>query len=603
MRKFSIVLLIGILLISSVTAYASSDVGDIHSININVELLEYGDARVTEFWDAQMNRNTEIYKPMTNMGSMEIQNLTVTDSTGVTYETLPEWDVDADIDEKRHKAGLNYTDDGVEICWGIGDFERKTYTVSYEMTNLVKAYDDYDGFNSRFINSDMNPLPRETNVTISIPGRELTSGEVGMWAFGYDGDINLSNGAIVATSNQGIRSSREHMTIMLRLEKGIIKTTEHIVAPFSSLSDVAFRGSSYTDAEMNSSEPKKASPLSEPIEREKSSDISPLAAIFIALGSIGGVLGAFFGIRNATQKITDFSKPVNSKEIPGENLIQYNTTIPFEGYIPAIVYAMSGWMSANVGEILNAYLLKWAKDGLVKIDSNSQDLEGEDFQLYLSDYPTGISNEELKLYSILKSGERPEGYINKKAIEALIENDSVVWNGHFQNLIRIGKNYFKSKGYIKKDIVTGFLGKEKEVELYTDMGIQAMEKFYGFKKFLKDLPDKYGEGNRENIFHYDVDSWDEYAIYGGLVTGDSDYGIKLGESNSDYNTESGFGRGFGYGYPGYYPYYLFTSVNRVSSNVSSTMYGGSGGFSGGGGSASFGGGGGFSGGGGGGGSR
>lgn len=599
-KKFNLVLILALVLTILIPISATANVGDIYDISVDVVINDDGSANITEVWDAQMNTNTEIYKPMTNMGEMEILNLQVTDSTGTTYETLPKWNVNGSIEEKKNKAGLNYTDNGVEICWGIGDYDRKTYYVSYTMTNLVQGYTDYDGFNSRFVNSDMNPLPKSTLVNISLANKSLSQDEVGMWAFGYDGDIHLVEGSVLAKTINGLRSSREHMTIMLRFNKGLVNPVVNHGENFSALSSIAFRGSSYSEDDKASTVSKAASIEGETASEGNRDNIIP--AIVGVSGAILGIL-AFLGvIKSISGQITDFSQPKNRKELPKESHVQYNSIIPFDGYIPAMVYAMSSWIPANVSDILNAYLLKWARAGLLRIDGQGPDSKKDDFEIYLSDYPTGIKDEELELYTILKSAERPEGYLNKIALETLIEKDSVVWDGHFENLKRIGKNYFKNSGYIKEDVEMGLFGKEKTVELYTDMGIQAMEKFIGFKRFLKDLPKNYNEGSGDRLFSYDVNSWDEYVVYGALLSGDSEYGVKLGNLNKSYNGESSFGRGFGYGYPGFYPYYLFSSVHNASSNVSSSMSN-AGYFGGAGGSASFGGGGGFSGGGGGGGSR
>lgn len=42
----------------------------------------------------------------------------VSDEKG-EYTFVDDWDIDADFDAKKRKCGINKTDDGVELCFGI----------------------------------------------------------------------------------------------------------------------------------------------------------------------------------------------------------------------------------------------------------------------------------------------------------------------------------------------------------------------------------------------------------------------------------------------------------------------------------------------------
>lgn len=69
------------------------------------------------------------------------------------------WDIDASFDEKAGKCGLLEIDGGVELCWGITEYGRHDYTVSYDIGGLAGAYSDADGFNYRFIDPDQSIFP------------------------------------------------------------------------------------------------------------------------------------------------------------------------------------------------------------------------------------------------------------------------------------------------------------------------------------------------------------------------------------------------------------------------------------------------------------
>ena len=74
------------------------------------------------------------------------KDLEVFDEEGVDYEVEEEWNVDRSREEKTGRCGYHRTSEGVEICWGIGKAGKRKYYIFYTLTNLVKSYDDYDGF-------------------------------------------------------------------------------------------------------------------------------------------------------------------------------------------------------------------------------------------------------------------------------------------------------------------------------------------------------------------------------------------------------------------------------------------------------------------------
>ena len=66
-------------------------------------------------------------------------------------------------------GGLLEIDGGVELCWGITEYARHDYTVSYDIGGLAGAYSDADGFNYRFIDPDQSIFPTSASVTAVLP--------------------------------------------------------------------------------------------------------------------------------------------------------------------------------------------------------------------------------------------------------------------------------------------------------------------------------------------------------------------------------------------------------------------------------------------------
>ena len=122
----------------------------VHDVEITVNLNTDGSAQVREVWDMTLSRGTEVYLGRENLGDIKIRDLTVSDETGTTYKTDRSWDTDRSFDGKKNHCGLNSISDGYEICWGIGEYGHRTYTVDYTLTNLVKSLDDYDMVHYQF---------------------------------------------------------------------------------------------------------------------------------------------------------------------------------------------------------------------------------------------------------------------------------------------------------------------------------------------------------------------------------------------------------------------------------------------------------------------
>lgn len=218
------------------------------SMNLTVELQPNGDGRITQVWTGSFHEGTEVYLPIENLGDMDIDDFTVSDSHG-EFENIGKWDVDASFDDKAHKCGIVTTGSGYELCFGISEYGNNTYTFSYTVTGLVGTYTDgYDGFLFQFVNPGMSVFP--TNVTLRIlapEGTVLSADNSGIWAFGYEGTIVFDNGTVLAQTDSPLDGSSSSCIIMLRLDSGLL--TPHRVAggSFEQLKQNAFRGSSYEE--------------------------------------------------------------------------------------------------------------------------------------------------------------------------------------------------------------------------------------------------------------------------------------------------------------------------------------------------------------------
>ena len=201
--------------------------------------------------DIVTGNGTEFYIPMSNMGDMEVKDFRVTDENGRVFTFVKNWDIGASLEQKAYKNGFHPTDEGFEMCWGKGSYGAHTYTLEYTLTNLVKSYPDYDGFLTRLVNAGMDPTVQSASVKITragVPENEsFAVDEVGIWAFGYSGVILQEDGYIFAKPDGALDYSN-HITILVRLPKGLIQPTSVGEGTFEELETMAKRGSGYENS-------------------------------------------------------------------------------------------------------------------------------------------------------------------------------------------------------------------------------------------------------------------------------------------------------------------------------------------------------------------
>ena len=236
-----------LMLLASATASARPQLRD---LTIQVVLSKNGDARITETRLMSIDsEGTECYIPIGNLNGSEVRDLLVTDETEQPFTNIGDWDIDKSRSWKAGKCGIVTKHNGYELCWGLGDSGERTYITSYTVTNLVKGYDDADGFNYMFVAQGISPLPDHVRVTIEPEDTlQFTCENTGIWGFRYNGEISFMNYRIVAESSEPF-VNRSAMIIMARFNKGLFEPADIREGTFEQVKDTAFEGSDYNYSE------------------------------------------------------------------------------------------------------------------------------------------------------------------------------------------------------------------------------------------------------------------------------------------------------------------------------------------------------------------
>ncbi|MDO5096372.1 MAG: DUF2207 domain-containing protein [Peptostreptococcaceae bacterium] len=578
-RRFGMISLMMILLMSfGITAYGAEE---IRSIDIDVLLNDDGSADITQTWDISTGKGTEFYIVMSNMGDMEIENFKVKDETGREFTYVDYWDVNGSIEDKAYKNGINYTGSGMELCWGKGSYGNHVYTISYRMTNLVKSYPDNDGFLTRFVNDSMSPEVERAKVRIrradANPNESFVATETGVFAYGFKGYINVIDGEIIAESDEAI-SGKRHMTILVRLPKGLLHPVSSGYGTFAELEERANEGSDYTSDNDYDSE-------GDSFGEGMAVNIS---GIIVFLMFVFGVKGSKSLGKEKAKLLSQYRKL--KKEMP---TLEYYRQLPMNGSLSQTKYALiNGGETVKPESIMSAYMLRLIRQKALIVQKHVDTYKEREEMSFVLNTNVSLSGEiEQKLFELISKAAGKDLILQEKEMKRWAKN-----------------NYKKIDDWLKSVSVTGEAGfREKNgfvVEknrgiksILTQEGFRMITEALGFKKYLDDFTLIAEREVKE------VELWDDYLVYAALFGIADKVAKEMKRINPDFVQQSEFYNGDA---DAWTTIYMANSINRaMSSGYSSGRYESMGGSrsSGGGGFSSMGGGGGFSGGGSGGGSR
>jgi len=244
LSKNKVVLLL--MLLASTVASARPQ---LHDLSIRVVLSKNGDARIIETRQMSIDsEGTECYIPIGNLNGSEVCDLTVTDESEQSFTNIGSWDINESRSWKAGKCGIVNKHNGYELCWGLGDSGERTYVTSYTVTNLVKGYEDADGFNYMFVAQGISPLPDHVKLTIEPEDTlQFTAENTGIWGFRYNGEVGFINYQITAESSEPFEN-RSAMIIMAKFNKGMFEPADVREGTFEQVKNLAFEGSDYNSS-------------------------------------------------------------------------------------------------------------------------------------------------------------------------------------------------------------------------------------------------------------------------------------------------------------------------------------------------------------------
>ena len=220
----------------------------IRQIKLDVELLDDGSARVQEFWDICVASGTEWYLVRDNLQDIVIDDLRVSDESGLSFDNIGDWDVDRSLEWKKGKCGIVHKRRGVELCWGVGSLGDHQYRVSYTMTNVIKSLNDYDMLHIQFVSPGLSAPPQKVELRLWSKGRSFDTSHCRAWAFGYVGSCEFVDGTVLFKSSEAFKS-RSSLIALLRFDKGMFQPLSSQDKDFQTVLDKALEGSDGSEEE------------------------------------------------------------------------------------------------------------------------------------------------------------------------------------------------------------------------------------------------------------------------------------------------------------------------------------------------------------------
>lgn len=219
---------------------------EIRNVSTEVVLNADGSADVTQEWDATVVSGTEWYLPVSNLGKMKLSDFHVYEN-GVEYVNEGRrWDVDRSLEKKAGRCGIvEKSGNDVELCWGQGSYGDHLWTCTYHLEGLVQSLEDYDAFLHQFVNPGLVATPQDARIRIinNTGTAEWTSENTRVWAFGFEGEINVFDNEIIAYLDGRMQS----MIVMVRFDKDMFEPVLSRNITFEEMKDKAFKKSSYDD--------------------------------------------------------------------------------------------------------------------------------------------------------------------------------------------------------------------------------------------------------------------------------------------------------------------------------------------------------------------
>lgn len=468
------------------------DASSISNIDMDIFIDIYGNATITETWDAYVDQGTEGWHPYYNLGNSEISNVAVS-MDGKVFTTVTDWNENSSFNDKANKAGLySPSIDEVDVVFGITSYGRHKYEITYQISHFVSTLDDADMVYWNLFPSNFSAEP--DNVSIVIHSDFRYEDTLDVWGYGkYGAPCYVYDGRIEMTSD-GVITSDEYLTILVKFPKGTFQTSNILENDFHYYYEMAEEGAT------NYSESSSGS--------KWVAFFGAFLAIFINV-IVWGVLIVIIIVGIQKNKKISFGTTGNKvgKDIPNFREIPCNKDI-YRAYWVAVQYNLI----KKKEDFLGTVLLKWLRDGNIQIekveDQGILKKKMLDNVIFLK-RPDGAIELEGQLYDYMYEASMDGKLESNEFKKWCSKNYSKIFKWFDEVLEFESKMLVNDRKATIRTVTTFKIFKHDVYEIDASM-MQEAEQMAGLKKFLKEFS---RIKEREPI---EVQLWNEYLMYAQL---------------------------------------------------------------------------------------
>ena len=534
----------------------------VNSIDINCQIDQNGTATFVEKWDMDVSEGTEGYKIFNGMSDQPLKLIGVTDDRGKTYTNIGSWDSDLSKEYKTNKCGLIRDGGHYELCFGLGDYGRRSYTMTYHIDHFVNQYEDQQGINYAFI-SDM--ALNVGDVTIRVSGiTPYSKDNAKIWAFGYSGSVNFDDGSVVLQTHS-LNSNKMQLLMGLESNAYASPNKRHASEKFEDVVKDAKEGSSYSKG------------------MSKAAKIMLFIFITFVIVMVIFIIVAVI-VFSDSGVVFENGRTIKGKEVTPFREIPCDKDIFLFYYLAKKLDIIGDDESRE--NLISGFILKWVRDGVVTIREKESGaiVKKKNYDMYLDVDVKFENKQESALYKMFILASK-DGVLQTKAFQKWCGKHYKKIDSWFTKVDNIIEDSMNKNGYAKTATVYKrvlFWNIPRDRTVWTNKAYDQCLYVWGFNNFLKD------EDNMKEKAAIEVKLWDEYLIF-AAVLGIADrvekqlkVAIPRYEEMTTYNS-----------FPIYYYTHTFAHNSMSAATAAASAgQGGSSSFSGGGGSFSGGGGGG-----------
>lgn len=463
----------------------------VNSIDINCQIDQNGTATFVEKWDMDVSEGTEGYKIFNGMSDQPLKLIGVTDDRGKTYTNIGSWNSDLSKEYKTNKCGLIRDDGHYELCFGLGDYGRRSYTMTYQIDHFVNQYEDQQGINYAFI-SDM--ALNVGDVTIRVSGiTPYSKDNAKIWAFGYSGSVNFDDGSVVLQTHS-LNSNKMQLLMGLESNAYASPNKRHASEKFEDVVKDAKEGSSYSKG------------------MSKEAKIMLFIFITFVIVMVISIIVAVI-VFSDSGVVFENGRTIKGKEVTPFREIPCDKDIFLFYYLAKKLDIIGD--DESRGNLISGFILKWVRDGVVTIREKESGaiVKKKNYDMYLDVDVKFENKQESALYKMFILASK-DGVLQTKAFQKWCGKHYKKIDSWFTKVDNIIEDSMNKNGYAKTATVYKrvlFWNIPRDRTVWTNKAYDQCLYVWGFNNFLKD------EDNMKEKAAIEVKLWDEYLIFAAVL--------------------------------------------------------------------------------------